>query len=47
MRERAAVTLGYMGRAAVAAKPRVAQALQNAMDEREKRLLQWCLREMN
>ncbi len=46
MRERAVVTLGYMGRAAAAAKPQVAQALNKAQDEREQRLLKWCLREM-
>jgi hypothetical protein len=45
-RERAVVTLGYMGRAAVAAKPQVKQALDKAKDEREQRLLKWCLREM-
>ena len=45
-RERAAVALGYMGRPAAAAKPRVARALESAGDERERRLLQWCLREL-
>jgi HEAT repeat protein len=43
-RERAAVALGYMGPAAAASKPRVAQALSRAQEEREQRLLQWCLR---
>ena len=44
-RERAAVALGYMGRAAAAANPQVARALSAAQDEREQRLLKWCLRE--
>jgi HEAT repeats len=46
VRERAAVALGYMGRAARAAKPQVDQALKASPDEREQRLLQWCLREL-
>lgn len=46
MRERATVALGYMGRAAQAARPKVAQALKAAQDEREQRLLKWCLREL-
>jgi HEAT repeat protein len=46
LRERAAVALGYMGRAAAAAKPQVAQALKTAENEREERLLRWCLREL-
>jgi HEAT repeat protein len=46
MRERAAVALGYMGRAAAAAKPQVALAVKAAQDEREQRLLQWCLQEI-
>jgi hypothetical protein len=46
LRERAAVALGYMGRAAGAAKPHVARALSAAPDERERRLLQWCLRQL-
>jgi HEAT repeat protein len=46
MRERAAVALGYMGKTAVAAKPKVAQALKAAQDEREQRLLKWCMREL-
>jgi HEAT repeat protein len=45
-RERAAVALGFMGRGAAAARPQVAEALRHAADEREQRLLQWCLREM-
>ncbi|MBI3407354.1 MAG: hypothetical protein HY040_03230, partial [Planctomycetes bacterium] len=46
MRERATVALGYMGRAAGAARPQVAQALKTSQDEREQRLLKWCLREL-
>jgi HEAT repeat protein len=46
MRERAAVAIGYMGRAAKAARPMVAQALKSSTDEREQLLLQWCLREL-
>jgi hypothetical protein len=46
MRERAAVALGYMGRAARAAGPQVSRALAVAQDEREQRLLKWCLREI-
>ena len=45
-RERAAVALGYMGRAAAAARPRVTLALKGAHDEREQRLLKWCHREI-
>ncbi len=45
-RQRATVALGYMGPAAARAKPRVTEALKAATDEREQRLLQWCLREM-
>jgi hypothetical protein len=46
MRERATVAIGYMGRAARAARPQVAQALKTAKDEREQLLLRWCLREL-
>jgi len=46
MRERATVAIGYMGRAAVAAKSQVAETLKGSQDEREQRLLQWCLREL-
>jgi HEAT repeat protein len=45
-RERAAVGLGYMGPAAASARPVVEAAIAKARDEHEKRLLQWCLREM-
>jgi HEAT repeat protein len=45
-RQRAAVALGYMGPAAAAAKPGITQALGQAQDEREQRLLKWCLREI-
>ncbi|MCY3021138.1 MAG: hypothetical protein NTW87_19160, partial [Planctomycetota bacterium] len=47
MRERAAVALGYMGLAAAPAKDQVKTALAKAPTEREQRLLQWCLREMD
>jgi HEAT repeat protein len=47
MRERAAVALGYMGRAAAPARAQVAKALHATSDEREQRLLKWCLREMD
>jgi hypothetical protein len=47
MRERATVAIGYMGRAAKAAHPKVAHALKTSNDERERLLLQWCLRELN
>jgi len=47
MRERAAVALGYMGPAAAPAKEGVTAALGKASSEREKRLLQWCLREID
>jgi HEAT repeat protein len=46
-RERAAVALGFMGRAAAAAKPQVTNALKTAQDEREQRLLKWCLKEIS
>jgi hypothetical protein len=46
MRERATVAIGYMGRAAAAVRPQVAQALKTSPDEREQRLLRWCLREL-
>ena len=46
LRERTTVALGYMGVAAAAAKPQVAQALATSPDEREQRLLKWCLREL-
>lgn len=47
MRERAAVALGYMGRAATPAIAQVTKALHQASDEREQRLLNWCLREIH
>ena len=47
MRERATVAIGYMGKAARAARPQVAQALKTSTDEREQLLLQWCLRELD
>ncbi len=45
-RERAAVAIGCMGRSAAAARPQVARALETSQDERERLLLQWCLREL-
>lgn len=45
-RERAAVALGYMGAAAGAARAGVAEAMNRAPTERERRLLAWCLREI-
>jgi HEAT repeat protein len=47
MRERATVALGYMGIAASGARERVAVALGKASSEHEKRLLEWCLREID
>jgi len=47
MRERATVAIGYMGRAARAARPQVARVLGTSNDERERLLLQWCLRELD
>jgi len=45
-RERVAVALGYMGPAAAPAQSEVSRALDTASDEREQRLLQWCLRQI-
>jgi hypothetical protein len=47
MRERAAVALGYLGPPAAPAKARVTAALAQVSSEREKRLLEWCLREIS
>ena len=47
MRERAAVALGYMGSAAAPSMALVAAAIEKAPTEREKRLAQWCLREIS
>ena len=46
LRERAAVALGYMGRSAAPARAKAAEALVKAPGEKEKLLLQWCLREI-
>jgi hypothetical protein len=46
MRERATVALGYMGPAAAGARVQVAAALGQASSQREKHLLEWCLREI-
>jgi len=47
MRERVTVALGYMGKAAAPAQERIKTALSKAPTEREQRLLQWCLREVD
>jgi HEAT repeat protein len=47
MRERATVALGYMGPAAAPARERVTAALTKVSSEREKRLVEWCLREIS
>jgi hypothetical protein len=47
IRERATVALGYMGPAAAGAKERMMVALSKASSEREKHLLEWCLREID
>ena len=46
MRKRAAVAIGYMGRAAKTARPQVVLALNTSKDEREQLLLKWCLSEL-
>jgi HEAT repeat protein len=46
MRERAAVALGQMGPAAASAKDSIEAALNKAPADSEKRLLKWCLREI-
>ncbi len=46
-RQRAAVAIGYMGQVAASAKPQVAKALAATQDEKEQRLLKWCLREID
>jgi hypothetical protein len=46
-RQRATVALGHMGPAAAPAKPKLEAALAAAQTEREKKLLQWCLREVD
>jgi HEAT repeat protein len=47
MRERATVALGYMGEAAAPAREKVQAVLRTTSNDREKRLLEWCLREMD
>jgi hypothetical protein len=47
IRERAAVALGYMGESAAPAKPDVQAALAKAATEREKRLLEWTMRQID
>jgi hypothetical protein len=47
MRERATVTLGYMGPAAAPVKAQVQAALAKAPTLREQKLIRWCLREIS
>ena len=47
MRERATVALGYMGPVAAAAREPVTAARAKVSSEREKRLMEWCLREIS
>jgi HEAT repeat protein len=47
MRQRATVALGRMGAAAAPAKVQIKEALDKAANEKEKRLLQWCLDEIS
>lgn len=46
LRERATVALGYMGPAAAPAKAQLASAMTKSSSEREKRLIQWAIREI-
>ena len=45
-RERVAVALGFMGSSAAPTRLPLSRALEAAQDERERRLLQWCLRQI-
>jgi hypothetical protein len=47
MRQRATVALGRMGESAAPAKPQVEAALAKASGEKEKKMLQWCLDQIN
>ena len=47
VRERATVALGYMGTAASPAADQVSHAIGKAETEQERRLLEWCLREIS
>ena len=47
MRERAAVALGHMGQQAEAARGQIETALTKASTEREKRVMEWALRQIN
>jgi HEAT repeat protein len=47
LRERAIVALGYMGPPAAAAKEPLTTALSKTSNPQEKRLIQWCLREVD
>lgn len=46
VRQRAAVTLGFMGPDAKAALPAVEAAVKHATDEREKRMITWCAKKL-
>jgi HEAT repeat protein len=46
LRERAAVTLGFMGPAAESAREKLEKAVARASDEQEKKLMAWALREV-
>ncbi|HEY2882733.1 MAG TPA: hypothetical protein VGJ15_09875, partial [Pirellulales bacterium] len=46
LRERATVALGFMGPPAAAAKNQLAAALNKTSDERERKLIEWSLREI-
>ena len=47
VRERATVALGYMGKAAFAAKDQISHAIEKAETEQERHLLEWCLEEVS
>lgn len=47
VRERAAVALGYMGATAASARSKVSIAVEKASNERERKLLQWCLKQVS
>ncbi len=46
VRQRVTLALGYMGPAAAAAKTKITEAIANAPNEKEQRLLKWSLREI-
>jgi HEAT repeat protein len=47
LRERATVALGYMGRPAIAANDQLSATRNKTSNERERRLIEWALREIN